>query len=73
VSPVLADLVFLAGFALLAGWEIFLLFDLASAGKVRLLPRWAWAAACLLAIPLGGIAYLLIGRVWTRSAEHRAS
>ena len=53
---------------LLAGWEIFCLTDLARAGRVRFLPRWAWGAACLLQIPLGGILFLLIGQVWQRPA-----
>jgi hypothetical protein len=50
---VLAALALLLGFALLAG-------------RVRLLPRWAWAIACLIFIPLGGVLYLLAGRVWAR-------
>lgn len=29
---------------------------------VRHLPKWAWAAICVLSVPLGGIAYLLFGR-----------
>lgn len=29
---------------------------------VKHLPKWAWAAACVLSVPLGGIAYLLVGR-----------
>jgi Phospholipase_D-nuclease N-terminal len=66
----LADLVFiLAAIALVglvAGWEIFCLTDLARAERVRFLPRWAWAVACLIQIPLGGVLYLLIGRVWQR-------
>jgi hypothetical protein len=68
----LADLVFIAGavavLGLLAAWEIFLLNDLTYAERVRFLPRWLWACLCLLAIPLGGIAYLIIGRVWRRRA-----
>jgi hypothetical protein len=35
---------------------------------VRFLPRWVWAVACLIFIPLGGILYLLVGRVWTHGA-----
>ena len=54
----------LAGLALVAGWEIFCLNDLARAERVRFLPRWLWGVICLAQIPLGGIAYLLIGRVW---------
>jgi hypothetical protein len=64
----LADLAFVLAAALLAGWEVFCLTDLARAGRVRFLPRWAWAVACLIQIPLGGILYLLIGRVWQRPA-----
>ena len=26
------------------------------------LPKWAWAALCLVSIPLGGIIYMLVGR-----------
>ncbi|HTR91989.1 MAG TPA: hypothetical protein VMI73_09630 [Trebonia sp.] len=66
-----ADLVFIvaviAVVALIAAWEIFCLNDLARAERVRFLPRWLWAVLCLAQIPLGGIAYLLIGRVWKRS------
>ena len=64
----LADLVIVVAVMLLAGWEIFCLNDLARAGRVRFLPRWAWAVACLIQIPLGGILYLLIGRAWQRPA-----
>lgn len=62
----LADLVLIVAAILLvglvAGWEFICLKDLAQAERVRFLPKWAWAAACLLQIPLGGILYLLIGR-----------
>jgi hypothetical protein len=67
----LADLAFvgvvIAAVALIAVWEIFCLHDLARAERVRFLPRWLWAVACLAQIPLGGIAYLVFGRVWKRS------
>jgi len=63
-----AALVLLLAFALVVGWEIFCLADLARADEVRFLPRWAWAIACLIQIPLGGILYLLAGRVWVRRA-----
>ena len=67
----LADFVFIVGafalLALLAAWVIFFLNDLTYAERVRFLPRWLWAVLCLITIPLGGIAYLLIGRVWKRS------
>jgi Phospholipase_D-nuclease N-terminal len=68
VSPVLAALVLLLGFALLIGWEIVCLRQVVLAERVRFLPRLAWAVACLILIPAGGILYLLIGRVWTRNA-----
>jgi hypothetical protein len=68
----LADLVLILavilGVGLVAGWEFFCLKDLAQAERVRFLPKWAWAVACLIQIPLGGILYLLIGRDWRRHA-----
>lgn len=64
----LAALVLLLGLALLISWEILCLGQVVLAGRVRFLPRWAWAVACLIFIPLGGILYLLAGRVWTRGA-----
>jgi hypothetical protein len=72
----LADLVFVvaavAVLALLAAWVIFFLNDLTYAERVRFLPRWLWAVLCLITIPLGGIAYLLIGRVWKRARPPEA-
>jgi hypothetical protein len=38
------------------------LYDL-SRSDVRYLPKWAWAVVCLLSVPVGGIVYLLVGRV----------
>ena len=71
----LADTVLVAGVVLavglLASWEFLLLNDLAHAQRVRFLPRWAWAVLCLAQIPLGGIAYLLAGRVWQRHPARR--
>jgi Phospholipase_D-nuclease N-terminal len=68
----LADLVLIVAVILLvclvAGWEFFCLKDLAQADRVRFLPKWVWAVVCLIQIPLGGILYLLIGRVWRRHA-----
>jgi hypothetical protein len=37
------------------------LLDL-SRSEVRYLPKWAWAAVCLLSVPMGGVIYLLVGR-----------
>ena len=50
------------------GWEILCLGQVVLAERVRFLPRWLWAVACLIFIPLGGILYLLVGGVWTRGA-----
>ena len=46
-----------------AAFAAFCLIDLARADQVRYLPKWAWAVACLISIPLGGIMYLTVGRV----------
>ena len=64
----LADVLLIRAAILVAGWEILCLTDLVRVERVRFLPRWAWAVACLVQIPLGGIFYLLIGRVWQRHA-----
>ena len=69
----LAALVVLAGLAVLAGWEILCLRQVILAERVRFLPRWAWAVACLISIPLGGVLYLLIGRVWPPGAIRSAA
>jgi hypothetical protein len=60
----LAALVLLLGFALLVGWEVLCLGQVVLADRVRSLPWWVWAVACLIFIPLGGILFLLLGRVW---------
>lgn len=44
--------------ALLIGWS---LIDIARK-PVQHLPKWAWALIVLLAIPLGAVIYLIIGR-----------
>ena len=64
----LAAIVLLAALVCLVGWEILCLSEVARAERVRFLPRWIWALACLLLIPAGGILYLLVGRVWHRNA-----
>ena len=64
----LADVLLILAAILVAGWETFCLVNLARAERVRFLPRWAWAVLCIIQIPLGGILYLLIGRVWQRHA-----
>jgi hypothetical protein len=64
----LAALVLILGLALLLGWEILCLRQVFLADRVRLLPRSVWAVACLIFIPVGGVLYRLIGRVWTPNA-----
>lgn len=44
--------------ALLIGWS---LIDIARK-PVQHLPKWAWALIVLLAIPIGAVIYLIIGR-----------
>jgi hypothetical protein len=65
----LAALVLLLAFALVVGWEVLCLGEVLRAGRVRFLPRWLWAAACLFMIPAGGVLFLLLGRVWSRPAR----
>jgi hypothetical protein len=43
------------------GFVGYCLYDL-SRNDVRHLPKWAWALICVITIPLGGIAYLFVGR-----------
>jgi hypothetical protein len=73
VSRVLAALALLLGLALLIGWEILCLGQVVLAERVRFLPRWAWAVACLIFIPLGGLLYLLVGRAWTHGISRSAA
>ncbi len=46
-----------------ACFAAFCLADLARAGQVRYLPKWGWAIACVIQIPLGGLMYLAAGKV----------
>jgi len=48
--------------AVAVGFVAFCWVDLARAGEVRYLPKWAWAVICGVSIPLGGIVYLVLGR-----------
>ncbi len=68
----LAALALLGAFALAVGWELLCLAEVIRADRVRFLPRWVWAVACLFMIPVGGILYLLVGRVWGHAAARRA-
>lgn len=58
-----------AAVVVIARFEIFCLRELAQANDsdLRYLTRRAWAAAIILMIPLGGIAYLYCGRPRGRS------
>jgi ABC-2 type transport system ATP-binding protein len=38
------------------------LVDLARAGQVRYLPKWAWAVVICVSVPWGGLAYLIFGK-----------
>jgi hypothetical protein len=51
------------GLGLAAGFDALCLADIARAGQVRYLPKWAWALICLAQTPGGGIIYLSIGRL----------
>ena len=42
---------------------LYCLVDVFRAEAVRYLPRWVWALICVISIPLGGILYLILGRV----------
>ncbi len=43
-------------------FDAYCLVDMVRHPGVRRLPRWAWAVLTLVSNPLGGIAYLLLGR-----------
>jgi hypothetical protein len=60
----LADLTFVAGLIVVIGWIVLWAIELVRAGEVRFLPRWTWALLCIFCIPLGAIAYLIVGRAW---------
>jgi hypothetical protein len=45
------------GLGLAAGFDALCLADIARAGQVRYLPKWAWALICMAQTPLGGIIY----------------
>jgi membrane protein implicated in regulation of membrane protease activity len=42
---------------------VWALIDIIRRPAVRHLPRWAWALIVLLAVPLGAVLYLVLGRV----------
>lgn len=47
---------------LVLGFAAYCVADVVRAPSTRYLPKWAWIAICLTSIPLGGLAYLLVGR-----------
>ena len=47
---------------IVVGFVVYCLNDLRTAPAVARLPRWAWAVVILVSIPLGGIAYLALGK-----------
>ena len=61
--PRLPGWLLMLGLGLAAGFDALCLADIARAGQVRYLPKWAWALICLAQTPLGGIIYLSIGWV----------
>jgi Phospholipase_D-nuclease N-terminal len=52
----------LLGVLLLVGFDLFCLVHLATADRVRLLPKLAWAVAVVCISPFGGLVYLLSQR-----------
>lgn len=42
-------------------WVAFCLYDL-SRSQVRHLPKWTWAVLIVVSVPVGGAAYLAVGR-----------
>lgn len=46
---------------LAVAWIAFCLVDL-SRSSVQHLPKWAWAVLIVISVPVGGIAYLALGR-----------
>ena len=58
-NTLLLALIPLALFSL--AWIGYCWYDIARS-DVKHLPKWAWALIVVLSVPIGGIAYLLIGR-----------
>jgi len=57
-----ALILIVAAVILAIAWEAYCLHDLARAGRVRYLPKWAWVIVCLISIPWGGLVYVIFGR-----------
>ena len=52
----------LIGILLVVAFDVICLVDLATADRVRFLPKFVWAAAIVCVSPLGGLGYLLSRR-----------
>lgn len=63
MNPLVITVIVL-GCLLYVAWQGFCLYDLARADRtqVRYLPKWGWAAICLISCPWGGLAYIIFGR-----------
>jgi hypothetical protein len=59
------QLVTLIALVLLFGFDLYCLREIfrAEEWEFRYFSRWTWAIICVLSTPLGGLAYLLYGRV----------
>ena len=44
------------------GFAAYCVGDVVRSPATRYLPKWAWVLICLSSIPIGGIAYLVVGR-----------
>jgi predicted ABC-type exoprotein transport system permease subunit len=45
------------------GFAVYCVVDVLRAERTKHLPKWAWLVICLVSIPMGGVLYLLLGRV----------
>jgi hypothetical protein len=63
VNPALIAVI-AVGVVLVVAWDTFCLRDLVRAdpATVRRLPKWGWAAICLLTCPWGGLLYMIAGK-----------
>ncbi len=48
---------------ILVGFAVYCVVDVLRAERTKHLPKWAWLVICLISVPLGGVLYLLLGRV----------
>ena len=54
------------GAVLVVAFTLFCLVRISTDPEVPFLPTWAWGIAVVCVSPLGGLAYLLCRRLWTR-------